>query len=208
MLSHDNITWTVGNFRDNYMDLGHDDRVCSYLPLSHIAAQLIDLHMPMATGATTYFCQSDALKGSLTVTLKGAGVSLLSHHICTLLGLLMNKYPRILIYPPPSPPPTFPHKNSSDMAMVYCLCLCLCRRATHRILWCSPGLGKNARKNGAGGAWREHRKEGDCIVGHGHWGRALSTRPVWTRRWRAVGICLCQPHGLFTGEKSLGIGSM
>jgi acyl-CoA synthetase (AMP-forming)/AMP-acid ligase II len=56
--------------KDNYIDLGHEDRVCSYLPLSHIAAQVIDLHVPMALGACTYFCQPDALKGSLTVTMK------------------------------------------------------------------------------------------------------------------------------------------
>ena len=42
---------------DNYMDLNHEDRVVSYLPLSHIAAQLIDIHAPMKLGATTYFCQ-------------------------------------------------------------------------------------------------------------------------------------------------------
>ena len=42
---------------DNYMDLNHEDRIVSYLPLSHIAAQLIDIHTPMKLGATTYFCQ-------------------------------------------------------------------------------------------------------------------------------------------------------
>ena len=42
---------------DNYMDLNHEDRIVSYLPLSHIAAQLIDIHAPMKLGATTYFCQ-------------------------------------------------------------------------------------------------------------------------------------------------------
>ena len=37
--------------------------VCSsYLPLSHIAAQLIDIHCLQALGGTTYFAQPDALK--------------------------------------------------------------------------------------------------------------------------------------------------
>ena len=46
---------------DNYMDLNHEDRIVSYLPLSHIAAQLIDIHAPMKLGATTYFCQVSLL---------------------------------------------------------------------------------------------------------------------------------------------------
>jgi long-chain-fatty-acid--CoA ligase ACSBG len=36
MISHDNITWTAKVMKDNYVDLGHNDRICSYLPLSHI----------------------------------------------------------------------------------------------------------------------------------------------------------------------------
>jgi long-chain-fatty-acid--CoA ligase ACSBG len=70
MISHDNVTWTVKTLLDNYLDMNHTDRIASYLPLSHIAGQLIDIHAPMYLGATTYFCQPDALKGSLTNTLK------------------------------------------------------------------------------------------------------------------------------------------
>jgi long-chain-fatty-acid--CoA ligase ACSBG len=70
MISHDNVTWTTANMATNYFDLNHTDRVISYLPLSHIAAQLIDIHIPMLLGACTYFCQPDALKGSLTVTMR------------------------------------------------------------------------------------------------------------------------------------------
>jgi long-chain-fatty-acid--CoA ligase ACSBG len=69
MISHDNITWTISNMM-NHIDLNHTDRVASYLPLSHIAAQAIDIHVPMVCGCCTYFCQPDALKGTLTVTLK------------------------------------------------------------------------------------------------------------------------------------------
>jgi len=70
MISHDNVTWTVKTLIDNYLELNHNDRIASYLPLSHIAGQLIDIHAPMYLGASTYFCQPDALKGSLTNTLK------------------------------------------------------------------------------------------------------------------------------------------
>eukprot|EP01031_Cornospumella_fuschlensis_P007437 gene7437-9210_t len=52
------------------MDLNHLDRAISYLPLSHIAAQLIDVYCIMTLGAKVYFAQPDALKGSLTVTMK------------------------------------------------------------------------------------------------------------------------------------------
>jgi len=69
MISHDNVTWTTKVLCDSYMVLNHEDRVASYLPLSHIAAQIIDIHVPMYLGAATYFCQPDALKGSITKTL-------------------------------------------------------------------------------------------------------------------------------------------
>jgi long-chain-fatty-acid--CoA ligase ACSBG len=71
MISHDNITWTVANLFDNYLAYSnHSDRVLSYLPLSHIAAQMIDVHAPMHLGASTWFAQPDALKGTLTTSMK------------------------------------------------------------------------------------------------------------------------------------------
>ena len=44
-------------------------RIVSYLPLSHVAAQLVDIHGPMHMASTTYFAQPDALQGSLVQTL-------------------------------------------------------------------------------------------------------------------------------------------
>jgi len=70
MISHDNITWTTKVIAESYIDMSHKDRGISYLPLSHIAAQLIDVHLPMCLGSPVYFCQPDALKGSLTATMK------------------------------------------------------------------------------------------------------------------------------------------
>lgn len=40
------------------------EEVISYLPLSHVAAQLLDLHVPLMLAATVYFAQPDALKVS------------------------------------------------------------------------------------------------------------------------------------------------
>lgn len=73
MISHDNITWTSLNICEHYLDnLSHLDRVVSYLPFSHIAAQLIDVYCTMQIGACAYFAQPDALKGSLTKTMQEA----------------------------------------------------------------------------------------------------------------------------------------
>jgi len=69
MISHDNFTWTVQKVVDVVGNLGHRDRFISYLPLSHVAAQMIDIHAPMNLGCCTYFAQLDALKGSLKHTL-------------------------------------------------------------------------------------------------------------------------------------------
>jgi len=69
MISNDNLTWT-SNLVVHQLNIGADDAIISYLPLSHIAAQMLDIHGPMACGATVYFAQPDALKGSLVDTLR------------------------------------------------------------------------------------------------------------------------------------------
>ena len=45
MISHDNITWTVKNLLDNHIEMNSADRIVSYLPLSHIAGQM--MHRPV-----------------------------------------------------------------------------------------------------------------------------------------------------------------
>ncbi|XP_068576804.1 long-chain-fatty-acid--CoA ligase ACSBG2-like [Cebidichthys violaceus] len=70
MLSHDNLTWTVHRAA-SMLSLKHtEERMVSYLPLSHVAAQLVDMWMSMLCAITTYFAEPDALKGSLVNTLK------------------------------------------------------------------------------------------------------------------------------------------
>jgi len=56
MLSHDNLTFTADTARD--LGLHPGDVVISYLPLSHIAEQIVSLHGPMAFGMTTAFAES------------------------------------------------------------------------------------------------------------------------------------------------------
>ncbi|KAK8811470.1 hypothetical protein WA158_003204 [Blastocystis sp. Blastoise] len=51
-------------------DLNGNERLVSYLPLSHIAAQYIDIITPSTTRATLYFADSDCFKGTLINTIK------------------------------------------------------------------------------------------------------------------------------------------
>ncbi|XP_074834494.1 long-chain-fatty-acid--CoA ligase ACSBG2 isoform X2 [Carettochelys insculpta] len=73
MLSHDNITWTAlsaGHYVQLTEATEQQELVISYLPLSHIAAQMIDIWLPILFGAQVFFAQPDALKGSLIDTLR------------------------------------------------------------------------------------------------------------------------------------------
>ncbi|TMW67770.1 hypothetical protein Poli38472_007442 [Pythium oligandrum] len=75
MISHDNITWTIASVlgmlnRQFNLNVDNHDRLVSYLPLSHVAGQLIDILLPLYAGVQLYYAQPDALKGSLGVTLK------------------------------------------------------------------------------------------------------------------------------------------
>ncbi len=70
MLTHDNITWTAQSQFSTMPNLDNDDLMVSYLPLSHIAAQMLDMHGPLLSGYQVWFAQPDALKGSLGATLK------------------------------------------------------------------------------------------------------------------------------------------
>jgi len=69
MLSHDNILWASKAGTDAY-GLNDKDHMISYLPLSHIAAQQLDCFFPLVKGYTVSFARPDALRGSLSTTLK------------------------------------------------------------------------------------------------------------------------------------------
>jgi long-subunit acyl-CoA synthetase (AMP-forming) len=57
MLSHRNIVWTANKLANAY-DFGSEGNVISYLPLSHIAEQIISFHGVMANGGCTWFAES------------------------------------------------------------------------------------------------------------------------------------------------------
>lgn len=73
MLSHDNITWTAHSLTVHFENLQMGKEVIvSYLPLSHIAGQMLDVFLTLTTAATVYFADKDAMKGTLIKTLTEA----------------------------------------------------------------------------------------------------------------------------------------
>ncbi|TNF25383.1 MAG: long-chain fatty acid--CoA ligase [Deltaproteobacteria bacterium] len=56
MISHDNMTWTAKQALST-VDMHPGELVLSYLPLSHIAEQVVSLHGPIAAGMATCFAE-------------------------------------------------------------------------------------------------------------------------------------------------------
>lgn len=66
MISHDNITWVAKQIL-GMVDAGPEERIISYLPLSHIAEQIVSLHGPYLLGCGVWFAESlDKLGDNLT----------------------------------------------------------------------------------------------------------------------------------------------
>ncbi len=57
MISHENMTWTAREVVAA-LGFGSQDVGISYLPLSHIAEQMLTIHGPMAMGCVLYFAES------------------------------------------------------------------------------------------------------------------------------------------------------
>lgn len=72
LLSHDNCTWTFKTIIESSQLLGDNERTVSYLPLSHSAAQQLDIFAAVLSKAEVYFADEKALQGSLVNTLKEA----------------------------------------------------------------------------------------------------------------------------------------
>ena len=76
MLSHDNLVWTVqsafNQLTGNGEQFTDEDRIVSYLPLSHIAGLVFDILSHCLIGFKVYFAKPDALQGTLVLTLQWA----------------------------------------------------------------------------------------------------------------------------------------
>jgi long-chain-fatty-acid--CoA ligase ACSBG len=77
MLSHDNLVWETTPLLTEWTKFdptvqGPNNRVVSYLPLSHIAGLSVDLMTHMYNGHELYFARPDALQGTLVLTLNWA----------------------------------------------------------------------------------------------------------------------------------------
>jgi len=75
MLSHYNIIASIRNcinaiITRSSITLTIQERYISYLPLNHIAAQLMDIYIPIASLGTVYFAPKGAIKGKLKDTIK------------------------------------------------------------------------------------------------------------------------------------------
>lgn len=77
MLSHDNLTWEAtaainhSQISDPHFSRSQN-RIVSYLPLSHIAGILFDVMLHIVAGSELYFARPDALAGTLVQTLTWA----------------------------------------------------------------------------------------------------------------------------------------
>jgi len=67
IMTHENVSYT-GDRMVKLYQLNHE-RIVSYLPLSHIAASMIDIFCHFYHQGTIYFAKPDALRGSLKDTL-------------------------------------------------------------------------------------------------------------------------------------------
>jgi len=77
MLSHDNLTWETVcvqsmTEKDRPDAVGPQNRIVSYLPLSHIAGLAFDILQHMGNVCEVYFARPDALQGTLVNTLQWA----------------------------------------------------------------------------------------------------------------------------------------
>ncbi|XP_055388941.1 very long-chain-fatty-acid--CoA ligase bubblegum [Condylostylus longicornis] len=73
MITHDNIVFVAKAITKRFNNFkAAEEVVVSYLPLSHVAAQVLDFYVTLANAACTWFADRDALKGTLVKTLQDA----------------------------------------------------------------------------------------------------------------------------------------
>jgi len=77
IITHKNIISAVESIINTIqnksgLEIGAGERFVSYLPLNHIAAQMMDIYIPICTLGSVWFADKDALKSTLVNTLKDA----------------------------------------------------------------------------------------------------------------------------------------
>lgn len=70
MLSHDNIIFASRTCANYFKLQEGNERIMSYLPLSHAAAQVADLYFSIISGSCCYFADKNVLKGSMIQNLR------------------------------------------------------------------------------------------------------------------------------------------
>ena len=63
MLSHDNVTWSTRICTEQYQ--WENVMMLNYLPMSHLAALVLDAWVIPYCGGTTFIADKNALKGTL-----------------------------------------------------------------------------------------------------------------------------------------------
>jgi acyl-CoA synthetase (AMP-forming)/AMP-acid ligase II len=192
MVSHDNITWTAKNICENYFDLHHGDRFISYLPLSHIAAQIFDIHAPMYLGCSLHFCQPDALKGSLTVTMREARPTAFfavprvwgeNHCVTVFTSISTFSYNTLNKF-------LFPHDFDVFYLLTPLLYSCLCFPSYNR---------EDSRENGSDWPQQQRAEEVHCYVGEVSRGGAQQAMPIRRIGRETLGLQL-RPRGRLQGH--------
>lgn len=74
IITHENIMASLNNMlklidKKSNLIVSKNERSVSYLPLNHIAGQLIDIYLPIATCGNVWFADKNALKSTLVNTL-------------------------------------------------------------------------------------------------------------------------------------------
>ena len=72
MLSHDNIHWMSTVAAEQIRMREFTEVMVSYLPLSHVAANMVDIWSSITCKGSIFFADKLAMKGTLVTTLKEA----------------------------------------------------------------------------------------------------------------------------------------
>ena len=65
MISHDNMTYSCHISVEEFEWQEGKEKLCSYLPLSHIGPHMIDIYIIVRAAGTAFIMDKDALRGTL-----------------------------------------------------------------------------------------------------------------------------------------------